>query len=687
MSVTLYATNIWDAPGTLREFEFNWVGGYLSAAHIRVEIEDKATRARTAVPYSLLNDYTVRLEAEVPAGNNLWIYRSTPVGLPLVDFTDGARFTEMNLDTATQQSIFATAELYDKVALGLIGQEFSGTQKEVTSVATADQTVFTAPYHLPTDLVQVFVNRLRLHPQDVDATASNTVTIPPQRAGVSVTVEVIRLSPLVDSSGGGSTPTPNPVTGTSLGTGAAVFKDKTGDTLRFKSIKAGTNVTITETATEVQIASTAAGGGTAVPTESVNLGTLTMNASTPNGRFDFPDTGGAAWVTGPCSQTVEFTFIPNNYFTANPNGHIAIVGRCDTALINTAVSGQGFIIGKAETGNIHSSMGLFPSSCIETWRVSAPGDTRWLYPNTAGGPGRLMSDSSRYKFKLITTKHYDGTRTIRYIRLKWNSAVRAWDEDVDTGDVTDNNTTTNLDKRGLVIGHVFADSLVPWSVIFEDVTVTWGPPSTPATDSRSLLPRAGGEITGDVTFGSSRLYVRSTNTPITWTRFVDRTAGADTQLLAVPNSASGASALLLGNSSSANFGYLTASVSPTYASIHTGVNGSGTRPSELRFSWDGGTNSLKATAGGIYAPGASSPLGINTGIMQNIVNLGGPNATGFANSAPLDVDNVCKPGTISSILLGGGFTASQAGHVETAIRPLYCLLSVIAASARNKGCA
>lgn len=60
--------------------------------------------------------------------------------------------------------------------------------------------------------------------------------------------------------------------GVSLGTGAPVYAGKTGATLQFKSLKAGTNVTLTESADSITVAATGAGGGGEVNTAS-NVGT------------------------------------------------------------------------------------------------------------------------------------------------------------------------------------------------------------------------------------------------------------------------------------------------------------------------------------------------------------------------------------------------------------------------------
>ena len=48
--------------------------------------------------------------------------------------------------------------------------------------------------------------------------------------------------------------------GTNLGTGTGIYEGKSGVTLRFKSLKAGTGISITETATEITINATGGGG-------------------------------------------------------------------------------------------------------------------------------------------------------------------------------------------------------------------------------------------------------------------------------------------------------------------------------------------------------------------------------------------------------------------------------------------
>jgi hypothetical protein len=58
----------------------------------------------------------------------------------------------------------------------------------------------------------------------------------------------------------GVTDTGEANTASNVGAGAGVFKQKTGVDLEFKSLTAGANITITPSANEIAIASTASGG-------------------------------------------------------------------------------------------------------------------------------------------------------------------------------------------------------------------------------------------------------------------------------------------------------------------------------------------------------------------------------------------------------------------------------------------
>lgn len=130
------------------------------------------------------------------------------------------------------------------------------------------------------------------------STGANTVlagaTTGPNGAGVMTEAQVTSLNSKVD-------------TGSSLGTGqGTVFGGKVGTDLQFKSLRQGSNVTITEDANEITINSTGGGGGIPEPADA-NYGYLREGGGSP------------AWVRGarvfeaatdPGGQSVgDFTFV------------------------------------------------------------------------------------------------------------------------------------------------------------------------------------------------------------------------------------------------------------------------------------------------------------------------------------------------------------------------------------------
>ena len=129
----LYATNRFPGDGMTTQYEISFVGGYLDRTHVKAYVEG-ADLVRTPVtlsPGNFLGQYTIGGIAPVPVGSTLVIYRDTPKA-PIVDFVNGSRFTESNLDTATRQGSFIAAEGADAVSpaglAGVIQQivDFSG---------------------------------------------------------------------------------------------------------------------------------------------------------------------------------------------------------------------------------------------------------------------------------------------------------------------------------------------------------------------------------------------------------------------------------------------------------------------------------------------------------------------------------------------------------------------------------
>lgn len=118
----LYATNRFPGDGTTTQYEISFVGGYLDRTHVKAYIEGAGPIPTpvTLSPGNFLGPYTIGGLAPVPVGATLVIYRDTPKA-PIVDFVNGSRFTESNLDTATRQGAFIAAEGADAKPISLAG--------------------------------------------------------------------------------------------------------------------------------------------------------------------------------------------------------------------------------------------------------------------------------------------------------------------------------------------------------------------------------------------------------------------------------------------------------------------------------------------------------------------------------------------------------------------------------------
>ncbi|MBD3261342.1 MAG: hypothetical protein GF334_06590, partial [Candidatus Altiarchaeales archaeon] len=87
-----------------------------------------------------------------------------------------------------------------------------------------------------------------------EGTSANSVFILTTKSPITVGVTSLNFSQLVQGTGLGEDNT-----GTNLGFGASVYKQKSGVTLEFKSLTAGSNVTITENDFDVEITANTAG--------------------------------------------------------------------------------------------------------------------------------------------------------------------------------------------------------------------------------------------------------------------------------------------------------------------------------------------------------------------------------------------------------------------------------------------
>lgn len=133
-----FAVNRFTANGTQTQWGFNFSGGYISQDHIKVRVTSPAGEV-TVPGYTWVGPNTIQITPAVTNGYLLEIYRDTPKELPLVDYTDGAIVNEKNLDKTAQQSVFAVAEIYDRLvdAETLVGTAAADAAASADSAATS----------------------------------------------------------------------------------------------------------------------------------------------------------------------------------------------------------------------------------------------------------------------------------------------------------------------------------------------------------------------------------------------------------------------------------------------------------------------------------------------------------------------------------------------------------------------
>ncbi|AUG85435.1 putative tail fiber protein [Ralstonia phage RsoP1IDN] len=101
--------------GVTTSWDFNFAGGYISAADVKAYIYHSASGLTDAInPVVLTGPNTLQVIPAVPTGDFLVVYRDTPKDTPLVDYTTGAVLDEANLDKSNKQAVFVAAEMSDR---------------------------------------------------------------------------------------------------------------------------------------------------------------------------------------------------------------------------------------------------------------------------------------------------------------------------------------------------------------------------------------------------------------------------------------------------------------------------------------------------------------------------------------------------------------------------------------------
>lgn len=121
----LYSRHVWLSDGTDSLWNFNFTGGYLDKTHVKAKMTSPDGLITEALPINYSADFIGPFQLQilpvVPAGYQLTIYRDTPKDLPIVNFVDGGRISEVSLDTNAKQAVFIASETIDSVLDELFG--------------------------------------------------------------------------------------------------------------------------------------------------------------------------------------------------------------------------------------------------------------------------------------------------------------------------------------------------------------------------------------------------------------------------------------------------------------------------------------------------------------------------------------------------------------------------------------
>ena len=120
--------------------DFNFAGGYISPSHVRAEVFNPTTFERTEVPITdtdFVTDLRLAVPVSVASGQILRVYRDTPKDAPLVNFEDGGRINERNLDLLAEQAVFVAAESADQIAVVQVADVLAAVEAAASSATIA----------------------------------------------------------------------------------------------------------------------------------------------------------------------------------------------------------------------------------------------------------------------------------------------------------------------------------------------------------------------------------------------------------------------------------------------------------------------------------------------------------------------------------------------------------------------
>lgn len=114
------------ADGATTDFAFSFTGGYMDVAHIFVRVADEVDGALDPVyrDFTLLTAGTLRVLGDTPLnGDEVKIFRATPIIDPVNDFVNGTVLDADTLDRGFEQLLKASQELQDGLADAVSAEE------------------------------------------------------------------------------------------------------------------------------------------------------------------------------------------------------------------------------------------------------------------------------------------------------------------------------------------------------------------------------------------------------------------------------------------------------------------------------------------------------------------------------------------------------------------------------------
>lgn len=171
----LYSQNHWTADGSQTIWNFTFADGYLSREFVKAyTLDTLANKTDIIITDDMfIGDFQLSITPAVPSGYRLVILRDTPKDAPLVDFGDGARVSEVSLDTVARQAVHIAAEVLDGAGLSLLTDEIGfKAMKQVPYTGSSvvlladngkshfktDGTGVTVPNTLPSTFLSTIIN-------------------------------------------------------------------------------------------------------------------------------------------------------------------------------------------------------------------------------------------------------------------------------------------------------------------------------------------------------------------------------------------------------------------------------------------------------------------------------------------------------------------------------------------------